>query len=387
MTQNAKEQPDHTLLRAYHLDALDILSEINDSSATEGLGEVEVLLDTGNRSDNNLMSYECARRLNLSPQPLDNPVKLVTFSSLFTYKCSEHAVIRLALPILHDGDETFNFNIELKCLLVEKLSHEIVLCNEIVNKYGLIDRQKTLNEEDAAAIAFLRMKNNPPDCTEADKHVDIAIQQTKGSTSVNSIKVVDEVPTTISEDVMKKIQECVAKGLPEQIREQIIEQLCKGYLHGVFSDSLIADRKLRNCGPTLHQPVQNWKGDGHRRHSARNVKIMRDFFEPLIKVGYVVPTDATSLSNVHVVHQTRLNPDGKTENTSKVTIDLRKVNDLSDTVKSGIPIFKDLAKRISGNAYYFSADMTKAYYQLPASEEHCYGRAFYVPGKGALMFN
>ena len=32
-------------------------------------------------------------------------------------------------------------------------------------------------------------------------------------------------------------------------------------LHGVFSDSLIADRKLRNCGPTLHQPVQNWKGD------------------------------------------------------------------------------------------------------------------------------
>ena len=56
-------------------------------------------------------------------------------------------------------------------------------------------------------------------------------------------------------------------------------------------------------------------------------------------------------------------------------------------MNSGIPIFKDLAKRIRGNTYYFSADITKAYYQLPASEEYCYSRAFYVPGKGALMFN
>ena len=81
----------------------------------------------------------------------------------------------------------------------------------------------------------------------------------------------------------------------------------------------------------------------------------------------------------------KANRDGQVENTSKVTIDLRKVNDLSDTVNSGIPIFKDLAKRISGYNYYFSADMTKAYYQLPASEEYCYSRAFYVPG--ALMFD
>ena len=44
-----------------------------------------------------------------------------------------------------------------------------------------------------------------------------------------------------------------------------------------------------------------------------------------MKIGYVVPTYATSLSNVHVAHLTRLNPDGKTKNTSKVTIDLYSV--------------------------------------------------------------
>ena len=91
--QNVEKRPDYTLLRAHHLDALDTESEILESSAMESLNAVGVLLDTGNRSDNNLISYDCARRLNLSPQPLDKPVKLVTFSTDLTCKCTEHAVL------------------------------------------------------------------------------------------------------------------------------------------------------------------------------------------------------------------------------------------------------------------------------------------------------
>ena len=52
---------------------------------------------------------------------------------------------------------------------------------------------------------------------------------------------------------------------------------------------------------------------------------MHDFFELLMKIGYVVPTDATSLSNVQVVHQTTLNSDGKAENTAKSQLTLEKM--------------------------------------------------------------
>ena len=122
---NVEKRPDYTLLRAHHLDALDTESEVLESSTVESLNAVEVLLDTGNRSNDNLISYDCARRLNLSKQLLDNPVELETFCTDLTHTCTEHTVVRLALPILHDGNETFNFNIELKCLLVKNLSHNV----------------------------------------------------------------------------------------------------------------------------------------------------------------------------------------------------------------------------------------------------------------------
>ena len=76
---------------------------------------------------------------------------------------------------------------------------------------------------------------------------------------------------------------------------------------------------------------------------------MHDFFELLMKIGYVVPTDATSLSNVQVVHQTTLNSDGKAENTSKVTIDFRKVNDLSAWHTTELTITRSSEKTFHGH--------------------------------------
>ena len=91
---------------------------------------------------------------------------------------------------------------------------------------------------------------------------------------------------------------------------------------------------------------------------------------PLMKIECVVPSRATRFSNLHVVRQTRLLPDGTKENTHKLTIDLREVNANSDTMKSAIPLPLEGAKSLcsNGNRYFIAFDLMKAYFQHPVHE-------------------
>ena len=140
----------------------------------------------------------------------------------------------------------------------------------------------------------------------------------------------------------------------------------------------------------MDNPVApEWKGENQRRHTQNNVKIIREFLEPLLKIEYVVPSKATRFSNLHVVRQTRLLPDGTKEHTHKLTIDLREVNANSDTMKSAIPLPLEGAKSLcsNGNRYFMAFDLMKAYFQQPCSRAHSEARSFYAPGMGVFRFN
>ena len=70
------------------------------------------------------------------------------------------------------------------------------------------------------------------------------------------------------------------------------------------------------------------------------------------------------------------------QNTHKLTIDLRQVNEHSRTMTSNIPLpFKE-AKMLTGNGntFYFSFDMLKAYFQQPCTEARSVSRPFYAHG-------
>ena len=133
----------------------------------------------------------------------------------------------------------------------------------------------------------------------------------------------------------------------------------------------------------------HWIIQSHQSGRVRtNVKIIREFLEPLLK-EYVVPSKATRFSNFHVVRKTRLLPDGTKENTHKLTIDLREVNANSDTMKSAIPLPLEGDKSLSsnGNRYFMAFDLMKAYFQQPCSRAHSEGRSFYASSMGVFRFN
>ena len=115
-----------------------------------------------------------------------------------------------------------------------------------------------------------------------------------------------------------------------------------------------------------------------RRYNPHARTVIVDYVKELWEQGVIEPSNSPWQANVVLIRK----PDGS----PRVTLDYRRLNDVTRNVASNLPRVEDNFDALGGSRIFSALDIMSAYYCLPLYEPHRDYTAFHCPGLGQFRF-